>query len=76
MRSMKSISIQKWELRPYHLQVLQRNDSLINSKCYGSAHDKYYDENDIALRLTAAAVSEHQRAAENGESSACRTWLY
>ena len=36
---MRSISVNKWELGPYLLQVLQRNDSLINSERYRSAND-------------------------------------
>lgn len=73
MSSMKLIFMGKRKLRPYHLQILQRNDSLINSKCYRSANDEYHDRNEIELRLTAAAISEHQRVEGNGESSAYRT---
>lgn len=56
MRFMTWVFFIKWELGPYHLQVLQRNDSLIDSKCYGSADDKYHDKNDIELTLTVAAI--------------------
>ena len=38
-RSIRLNFINKWEVKPYRLQVLQRDNSLIDSLCYGSADD-------------------------------------